>query len=87
LFSSAAAEGKAFDLVILDVTVAGGMGGKECLQQMLAPDPTARIVLSSGYSDDALLANHRQYGARSARPKPYRTVDLQRALQEVFDPQ
>jgi CheY-like chemotaxis protein len=84
MFRDAAREGAPFDLAILDVTVAGGMGGKECLAALLSLDPEGRIILSSGYSDDAILSRHKDFGAMAALPKPYGVADLKKALREVF---
>ena len=68
-----------FDVVILDLTVPGGMGGREAARALLELDPQVRLVVSSGYSNDDLLANHDRYGFAAALPKPY-TLDQLRAV-------
>ena len=85
LFKRARQEGVPFDLVILDLTVAGGMGGREAMAGLLALDPHARVVVSSGYSNDPILANYYTYGFRAMLPKPYMMKDLTRVLREVFE--
>jgi CheY-like chemotaxis protein len=76
--------GQRFDAVIMDLTVAGGLGGREATRRLLAIDPDARIVVSSGYSGDPVLADHRDHGFVARLPKPYATEDLERTLREVL---
>ena len=81
LYQSAAAEKKPFDLVIMDLTVPGGMGGQETVRRLLALDPQARAIVSSGYSDNPVLADHHAYGFKSVVTKPYTTAQIQAAMQ------
>jgi len=76
--------GRPFHAVVLDLTVPGGMGGKEAAQELLRLDPEVRMVVSSGYSNDPVLAEHARYGFRSVLAKPYRLEDLARVMQEVL---
>ena len=62
LFTSAQASGKAFDAVILDLTVPGGMGGTETMARLLEIDPRVKAIVSSGYSDDPIMAEFAKYG-------------------------
>ncbi|MCK7501073.1 MAG: hypothetical protein MZW92_71325 [Comamonadaceae bacterium] len=63
LFRQAKESGEPFDVVILDLTVPGGMGSKEALRHMLAVDPDVKAVVSEpGYSNDDVIANYRAYG-------------------------
>jgi len=62
--------------VIMDLTVIGGMGGKEAAQHILALDPRAQLVVSSGYFDDPVLADYKEYGFCAVMPKPYKVSDL-----------
>jgi two-component system cell cycle sensor histidine kinase/response regulator CckA len=73
-----------FDIVIMDLTIPGGMGGVEGIKELLAFDPNAKAIVSSGYSNDPAMANHRAYGFAGVVPKPYQIEDLQRALQSVL---
>jgi PAS domain S-box-containing protein len=59
------------DLVILDLTIPGGMGGQEAAAQLLAIDPRAKIIVASGYSNDPIMANFRDYGFVGAIAKPF----------------
>lgn len=76
--------GAPFDVVIMDLTVPGGMGGHEALQHILMKDPYARVVVSSGYANDPALANYRQYGFMGMVSKPYQAEELTKVLNEVL---
>lgn len=71
LYAGATETGEPFDLVILDLTIRGGMGGKEAAESLLRIDPDARIIVASGYSNDPVMAYHRSFGFRAAISKPY----------------
>ena len=83
-FSEAHAAGRSFDLVVMDLTVPGGVGGREAIEQLRQIDPNVRAVVSSGYSSDPVLANHRAYGFRGVVAKPYKGEDLARVLRAVM---
>ncbi|MEW6221342.1 MAG: response regulator, partial [Thermodesulfobacteriota bacterium] len=84
LFRQATAEGRRFSLVILDLTVPGGMGGRQALPHLLALDPQARVVVSSGYSSDPILAEPRRHGFAAVVLKPYDLAELGRVLDRVL---
>jgi len=65
-----------FDMVIMDLTVPGGMGGKDAAGRILEIDPEAVLVVSSGYSNDPVIANYRQFGFSGAVTKPFSVVAL-----------
>lgn len=67
---------KPFDLVIMDLTIPGGMGGREAIKWLLELDPQARVIVSSGYAEDPVLANYRQHGFCGIAPKPYTRESL-----------
>ena len=81
LYKQAMADGKPFDAVIMDLTIPGGIGGKEVLKDILAFDPHVRAIVSSGYADDPVMANYADYGFKGTVTKPY----TQRELREVVD--
>ena len=84
-YRTARQEGKPFDLVILDLTIRGGMGGVETIQKLVAEDPDVRAVVSSGYSDDAATSNFREWGFKAFLKKPYTLDELQEVLGRVFN--
>jgi PAS domain S-box-containing protein len=83
-YSREAEAGRPFDVVIMDLTIPGGMGGQEAVKWLLSMDPDARCVVSSGYSDDPVMADHRAWGFRGVVRKPYSVDDLARTLQAVL---
>lgn len=72
------------DLVVMDLTIPGGMGGKETVREMLALDPAARVVVSSGYSNDPIMANYRQYGFAAAVAKPFQMQEFLGVIRQVL---
>jgi len=76
--------GRPFDCVLMDLTIPGGMGGKEAIQRLLEIDPNIKAVVSSGYSDDPVMADYRKYGFRGVVAKPYNADELNEVLQQVI---
>lgn len=73
-----------FDFVIMDLTIAGGMGGMAAAQQILSFDPDAKLVVTSGYSEGAEMARYDELGFVARLEKPFRTSDLQAVIAEVM---
>ena len=71
-------------LVILDLTIPGGMGGLEALKRIRAVDPDVRAIVSSGYSNDPVIANYRDYGFQGVIVKPYRLAELNEVVASVL---
>ena len=84
MYRAAVQTGNPFDLGILDLTVPGGMGGEEAVQELCTLDPTARVIVSSGYADSATMAGYREAGFRALLPKPYRMDYLRQTLRQVL---
>ncbi len=82
---AAAALGTPFDVVIMDLTVPGGVGGSEALARLRSLDPRVRAIVSSGYSDDPVLARYADHGFRGIIRKPFRLEDLGRAVAGVLE--
>ena len=76
--------GESFDVVILDLTVSGGIGGREAGKRILEYDPEAKIIISSGYFNDPVMAHYKQYGFKGSVPKPYDIVKLSNVIYKVI---
>jgi PAS domain S-box-containing protein len=81
-----------YDIVIMDLTIPGGMGGKEAMVKLLELDPKVKAVVSSGYSNDPIMAEYRTYGFSGVVAKPYTIKEISEALRtamsgEVKEPQ
>lgn len=73
-----------FDLVILDLTLPGGMGGKECLKKLMEIDPTVNAIVSSGYALDATMSRYQDHGFRGVIAKPYEAAELGRIVHDTI---
>ena len=84
-YEEARQKGEPFKLVIMDLTVPGGMGGMEAMGKLLKLDPRVRAIVSSGYSSDPVLSSYRAHGFRGMVPKPYKLTDLSRTIRAVLE--
>ncbi|MBE2215242.1 MAG: response regulator [Opitutaceae bacterium] len=84
IYQAAMQGGRRFDAVILDLTVPGGLGGRETIQALKAIDPAVRAIVSSGYSNDPVMAHYREHGFAAVVPKPYSVDVLTLTLQRVL---
>ena len=73
-----------FDVVILDLTVPGSMGGKETIKKLKEMDPEVNAIVSSGYSNDPIMGNFEEYGFKDVIAKPYKVKELSEALHRVI---
>jgi len=80
LYSEKLSQNHPYDHVILDLTVYGGMGGKETIVELKKIDPGVKAIVSSGYSDNPIMANFKEYGFTSVLTKPYAIEDVIKAL-------
>lgn len=84
LFRGALAAGAGFQLVVMDLTMPGGMSGWDTGRELRRIDPDVLLIASSGYSTDPIMADHAAYGFDSAVPKPYVPGDLDSAIREAL---
>jgi PAS domain S-box-containing protein len=83
MFNEAEQSGQPFDLVTLDLTVPGGMGGAECVKFIREMRADVCILVASGYADDSVLARHKEYGFNGVLAKPFTLSELRRVLREL----
>ena len=76
--------GKPFDLVILDLIVKGGLGGREVIGLLMIVDPEVRALVSSGLINDPIVENPKAYGFCGLIPKPFTVDELSEALEKAI---
>ncbi len=84
-YEAAMQEGRRYEVVLMDLTVPGGMGGREAMEQLRSIDPAVRAIVSSGYSRDPVMANHRAHGFKAVLPKPYGLEQLRKIMNDVLE--
>lgn len=84
LYQEALNEGRTFDLVILDLSIPNGMGGVRTMEKLRGMDPEVVAIVSSGYSDDPVMAKPAAYGFTAVLPKPYEPGDMLRLVRNVL---
>ena len=85
LYSEAKEKNSPFQAVILDLTIPGGMGGKDVLEKLKQIDPQVIAIVVSGYSNDPVLANFQDYGFKGRVSKPFRLADLSEVIYKVIE--
>jgi len=76
--------GSPFDIVILDLSVPTGMGGKETIEELRKFDPAVKAIVSSGYANDPVVEDFSQYGFSAKLTKPYKISDLKNIFEELM---
>lgn len=84
-YRKAKKEVKPYDVVILDLIIPGGMGGKETMEKLLEEDSNAKVIASSGYSDDPIMVHWQEYGFKGVLSKPYSTEELEKTIIDVLN--
>jgi nitrogen-specific signal transduction histidine kinase/ActR/RegA family two-component response regulator len=83
LYKKARIEGKPFDLLLLDLTVPGDLGGREVLHELLTIDPDVKAIVVSGYTGGDVMSNYRDYGFKAVVAKPFTMHELSAAVLEA----
>jgi len=86
LYQEAMDSGHPFDAVIMDLTVPGGMGGKDAVRRILRVDPEATVVVTSGSPNDPVLKEYKRFGFRGSVPKPFTFEEIADTLDRVLSP-
>lgn len=76
-------EGSPFDAVLLDLTIPGGMGGRETLARLRALDPAVWVAVMSGYTNDKVMSDYQALGFNAALSKPFTSAMLRSVLDQV----
>ena len=84
LYSQADASGEPFDVVIMDLNIPGGLGGRETIRRLQEKYANVNAIVSSGYSNDPITANYLSYGFKGVLPKPYTMKQLEEAIQKAL---
>jgi two-component system cell cycle sensor histidine kinase/response regulator CckA len=83
-YAEAMKGGKPFSAVIMDLTIPGGMGGKEAIKKLLKIDPDAKVIVSSGYATDPIMSEYKEYGFSAVVTKPYSVAEIEKTLNNIL---
>jgi len=83
-YRTAMERARPYHVVILDLTIRGGLGGLDTLERLLSLDPTARVIAATGYSAEGVIGDYHRYGFRAALAKPFKLRELEVTLSEVL---
>lgn len=83
-YKQAMESGRIFDMVIMDLTIPGGIGGKEAIKEFITIDPNVKAIVSSGYSNDPAVTNFKDYGFKGAVSKPFKIEELKKVLEKLL---
>jgi PAS domain S-box-containing protein len=84
LYKDAFDNGTPMDLVIMDLTIPGGMGGKDAVKEILSVNPSAKVLVSSGYSTDPVMASYSEFGFCGTLVKPFQLSELKKTLKKIL---
>jgi CheY-like chemotaxis protein len=84
LYKEAQAAGVPIDLIIMDLTIPGGIGGKDAVNDIHKIDPDVKVIVSSGYSNDPVMADFGEYGFCAALVKPFHMRELMEVVAQAL---
>jgi len=84
-YKKAQEQNEPFDAVIMDLTIPGGLGGKEAVRKIIELDPDVKAIVSSGYSNDPIMSNYEKYGFKAVISKPYKIEELSDIIKQVLN--
>jgi PAS domain S-box-containing protein len=83
-YAEALSQGEPFTVTIMDLTIPGGMGGKETVKKLREIDPQARVIAFSGYSNDPIFTNFKDYGFNGVLSKPFSIEEFMQTISQVL---
>ncbi|MEZ5300480.1 MAG: response regulator [Verrucomicrobiales bacterium] len=83
-YRAAKAVGEPFDVVLMDLTIPGAMGGKDAVLRLREIDPDAKAIVFSGYSNDPIMADPAKHGFNGSLQKPFEPAELSALLQQIL---
>ena len=84
LYHQGMINGKRFDIVIMDLTIPGGMGGRDAVVELHKLDPEAKAMVSTGHADDPAVSQFSDHGFVGVIPKPYRIDELDKRIKRAM---
>lgn len=84
-YKHATAAGCPFDVLIMDLTIPGSMGGKEAVKILKEFDPQVKAIVSSGYANDPVMADYQKFGFTEVIAKPYKIAELSKVLHRTIN--
>ncbi len=84
IYDRARGSNRPFDAVILDLTIPGGMGGREAMAGLLSIDPEVKAIVASGYSNDPIMSNYKEYGFKGILAKPFEVGEITDVLARLL---
>jgi PAS domain S-box-containing protein len=84
MYKSSQRTNQTYSAILMDLTIPGGMGGKETIKKLLKIDPGVKAIVSSGYSNDPIMSNYSHYGFRGVIAKPYKFEELSQVIKQIF---
>ena len=75
-----------YDLILMDLTIAGGIGAREVIAQIIKIDPEVKAIVTSGYAYDPVIVHYQEYGFRGSITKPFRFSELAQKVKDILDP-
>jgi len=84
LYREASERGEPYDAVIFDLTIPGGLGGKQAIAEIMKIDPQVKAIVSSGYCNDTIMTDYKKYGFQAVLPKPFCMEELSRTLRNTL---
>jgi signal transduction histidine kinase len=85
LYQKQCEAGAPVDLVVMDLTIPGGMGGQEAIAKLRQIDPKAKAIVASGYANDPVMAAYRDYGFEAGISKPFQLTELRNMIDRILD--